>query len=114
VPEHQVQKGDVDSSVSTGERLASVFQRAIAGRETEETLKAAVCEYVDRLRDSGLPPEKTLIRVKRALGFDMMGHRAAAPAHGRMVARMITDCIRHYYKDADTRSPSRASPASPE
>lgn len=108
MPEHQVPKADVDSSVATGERLASVFQRAIAGRETEDALKAAVCEYVDWLRDSGLPPEKTLIRVKRALGFDMMGHRAAAPAHGRVVARMITDCIRHYYKDADTLPLPRA------
>ena len=108
MPEHQVPKADVDSFIATGERLASVFQRVIAGRETEETLKAAVCDYVDQLRDSGLPPEKTLIHVKRALGFDVMGHRAAAPAHGRVVARMITDCIRHYYKDADTRPPSRA------
>lgn len=90
--------------VITSARLARVFDQVVGGRATASRLHAAICEYVNFLRDAGLPPEKVVIAVKRALGFDELGFRLTHPLHVALISRAITECIRQYY---------RVSPPSP-
>ena len=86
-----------ENPVLTSTRLARVFDQVTDGRATVAQLHAAVGEYVNFLRDAGLPPEKVLIAVKRGLGFDELGYRLTNPTHVPIIARAITECIRRYY-----------------
>ncbi len=86
-----------DNPVITSKQLARIFARVTDGRATSARLHAAICEYVDFLRDAGLPPEKVLIAVKRGLGFDELGYRLTSPGHSALIGRAITECIRRYY-----------------
>ena len=83
--------------VLTSTQLARVFEQVADGRASAARLHAAVRDYVDFLRDAGLPPEKVLIAVKRGLGFDDLGYRATTPMHSAIIGRAITECIRRYY-----------------
>jgi hypothetical protein len=83
--------------VLTSTQLARVFEQVTDGRAAATRLHAAIREYVDFLRDAGLPPEKVVIAVKHGLGFDDLGYRLTNPMHVPIIARAITECIRRYY-----------------
>ena len=96
-----------DNPVITSKQLARVFERVNDGRETNARLHAAIREYVDFLRDAGLPPEKVLIAVKRGLGFNDLGYRATTPMHSAIIGRAITECIRRYYAVSPPSQPPK-------
>ena len=68
-------------------------------------LEAAVCGYVDALRDEGAPPERMLIAVKRLIA------RSRAPGWGAetdeqraLTEQVIACCIEEYYRGAGSGS----------
>jgi hypothetical protein len=87
---------DYNRVLSSGQ-LARVFDQVTDGRAAATRLHTAIREYVDFLRDAGLPPEKVVIAVKRGLGFDELGYRLTNPQDVPIIARAITECIRRYY-----------------
>ena len=89
-----------ENPVVSSTQLARVFNRVTAGRAPNVRLYAAIDQYVDFLRDAGLPPEKVLIAVKRGLGFDELGHQAPNPLYASVVNRAITECICRYFGDS--------------
>ena len=96
-----------ENPILTSSQLARVFDRVTEGRASSARLHAAIREYVDFLRDAGLPPEKVLIAVKRGLGFDELGYRLTSPAQAPLIGRAITECIRRYYGVSPPGSPTK-------
>jgi hypothetical protein len=86
-----------ENPVLSSTQLARVFDRVTEGRASCARLHAAIGEYVVFLRDAGLPPEKVLIAVKRALGYDELGYRLPNAVQAPVITRAITECIRRYY-----------------
>jgi hypothetical protein len=71
---------------------------------TRRALKATLCEYVDRLRDLGWPPERVIIAVKQ-LARDA-GHYPTSQvilpgvklaANDTLLVEMVGWCIERYY-----------------
>jgi hypothetical protein len=61
----------------------------------EADLERIIFDYILRLKDSGLPPERVLVAVKQvALRFE----RAARKFDVRLSARVISRCIEEYYR----------------
>jgi hypothetical protein len=89
-----------DPAVTTSAQLARIFDQAATNRDYFPRLVDALTEYVDFCREAGLPPEKMLIAVKRALGYGADGLRVASPMHAELVSRAISECIRRYYEHA--------------
>jgi hypothetical protein len=89
----------LDSPVTTTAQLSRAVQRAAVNEISTGELAGAFCQYVDFLREAGVGPEQMLIAVKRSLGFDAEGVRVSRSTETVVIERMITRCIRQYFRD---------------
>ena len=69
---------------------------AVLGQEVHD----AICEYVGQLRRQGLPPERALIAVKRALDDAGVSRRYGSP-HEAFTERVVRWCIEEYYREPE-------------
>ena len=97
------------SLVNTAARVRAAFAtRPI----NDEVLKAAVCAYADEAKRLGWPVERVIIEIKRISEAEGgLVHRSDPIDRiegQRIVERVVTWCVEHYYR-AVPRS-SRQSP----
>jgi hypothetical protein len=68
----------------------------------ENVLKAAVCDYADEAKRLGWPVERVIIEIKRISEIEEGPLRRGAPYDRiqgqRIVERVVTWCVEHYYR----------------
>jgi hypothetical protein len=74
---------------------------------TEREIRETVCEYVDQLKELGLPPERIIVAVKRLAneaGVRATSRLVATPATlegaDKLLVDMVAWCIERYYGPA--------------
>ena len=110
------------SDAEAGRRLTSAFNRAAeeVSDQTMARLNDAAIDFVDRLRDEGMPPERVIVAVKTALrsghrtqwswfpSLDVTSDWAAARNESSVYARLFGWCVEAYYDETEI-TPRRRS-----
>lgn len=111
------------SDADAGRRLTSAFDHATedVSDQTLAQLNDAAIDFVDRLRDEGMTPERVIVAVKAALrsgyrtqwswfpSLDVTSDWASARNESAVYARLFGWCVEAYY-NTET-SPRRRSDA---
>jgi hypothetical protein len=110
------------SDAEAGRRLTSAFDHAAedVSEQTMARLNDAAVDFVDRLRDEGMTPERVIVAVKTALrsghrtewswfpSLDVTSDWASARNESAVYARLFGWCVEAYYNETEI-SPRRRS-----
>jgi hypothetical protein len=110
------------SDAEAGRRLTSAFDHATeeVSEQTMALLNDAAVDFVDRLRDEGMTPERVIVAVKTALrsghrmewswfpSLDVTSDWASARNESAVYARLFSWCVEAYYNEREI-SPRRRS-----
>lgn len=97
------------TKLSTDLRAKLGNVRFPVSRSARLELRRRVCEYAAELKESGVPPERAVVEVKRVLseaGFELTTHTKSTEAvltpRDHLLGDVVAWCIEGYYRSSDS------------